>query len=58
MRKPKLELLAKNVRGFVLEFQDLDLKNLSDSKVQALLGTHKLTVENILERYSEKPILL
>ena len=58
MRKTKLGLLVKNVRGFVLEFQNLDLKNLSDSKVQALLKTHKLMVEQILGRYSEKPILL
>jgi len=57
MRKGKLGKLTSNVRGFFNEFKDLDLKNLSEKKIQEYLSFHKLNVEKILTDYSEKPVV-
>lgn len=56
MRESRLKSLNQNVRKFYLEFKGLDLKDLSESRIQKLLGTYKLTSEDILSGvYSEQP---
>jgi len=50
-----LSRLSKNVRGFFGEFGKADLQNLSATKIQANLKAYKLTVEDLLGHYSEKP---
>lgn len=50
-----LRHLEKNVRGFFRELRDADLQNLSSKKLQSSLETHELTVDDLLNRYSEKP---
>lgn len=54
MRTPQLTKLAKNVLAFFAEFRGVDLKDLSDRRVQDLLEFHKLGVSNLLSDYSEK----
>ncbi len=56
MREPSLKKLVSNVRAFFLEFKGLDLGDLSHSKVQELINLHRLAVDDLLTRYSEKPI--
>lgn len=59
MRERHLKLLVGNVRKFYSEFKVLDLNDLSDKKIQELIGIHKISVEDILsDQYSEKPKLL
>jgi replicative superfamily II helicase len=55
MRARQLEALVKNVRSFFQEFRGVDLKDLSEGKVKTLLGTHQLTVDDLLTKYSEAP---
>ena len=55
MRKTELNRLTKNVRGFFAEFASADFKDLSDKKVQALLDTHRLSVDALLTEYSKPP---
>jgi replicative superfamily II helicase len=52
MRKRELTKLAANVRAFFKEFQGLDLKSLSDKKIQKLIETHGLSVESLTSDYS------
>jgi len=47
--------LAKNVRGFFGELTNADLQNLSTAKIQANLKAYKLTIEDLLDHYSEEP---
>jgi len=47
--------LAKNVRGFFGELTNADLQNLSSAKIQANLKAYKLTIEDLLDHYSEEP---
>jgi len=47
--------LGKNVRSFFGELRDADLQNLSQRKIQANLEAYKLTIEDLLDHYSEKP---
>ena len=55
MRKTELNKLTKNIRSFFAEFASADFKDLSEKKVQALLDTHHLSVEVILNEYSKPP---
>jgi hypothetical protein len=50
-----LAKLTKNVRGFFEELRKADLKNLSTTKIQTNLKAYKLTIEDLLSQYSEKP---
>jgi replicative superfamily II helicase len=45
--------LVRSVRAFVTEFSKLDLKDLSEKKVQGLVNLHMLSVDDILNRYTE-----
>ncbi|RKG82032.1 DEAD/DEAH box helicase [Corallococcus exercitus] len=57
MRAQKLDKLLKNVRSFFQEFGNLDLKDISDLKVQQLLEVHHLSIEELASNYSEKPYM-
>jgi replicative superfamily II helicase len=46
--------LTKNIRGFFGELGKADLQNLSATKIQANLKVYRLTVEDLLDHYSEK----
>ena len=58
MKKKQLDLLTQNVRNFFNEFQRVDLRDLSESKIEANLSTHKLTVLDLTNIYGQKPIAL
>ena len=53
--EPCLSKLAKNVRDFFEELREADLADISKSTLQKNLEAYKLTVEDLLEKYSEKP---
>ncbi|MEW9673523.1 DEAD/DEAH box helicase family protein [Ammoniphilus sp. 3BR4] len=56
MREKHLKKLTDNVKKFFLEFKHLDLKSLSEKKIQELLQTHKLIVDDLVsDLYSETP---
>ncbi|MEP7336154.1 MAG: DEAD/DEAH box helicase family protein [Acidobacteriota bacterium] len=48
----ELKRLKQNVRSFFNELKGLDLKDLSESKIQTFLQLHKLTVEDLMTIYS------
>ena len=50
-----LSKLTRNARDFFRELRTADLQSLSDSKLQASLQSHQLTVDDLLNSYSEKP---
>ncbi len=56
MRKKQLDQLTQNVRGFFSEFRTADLRDLSESKIDAHLRKHKLTTEDLITKYGQKPI--
>ena len=56
MCKQHLDQLTKNVRGFFNEFRKVDLRDLSENKIDEHLRTHKLTVDDLINAYSRKPI--
>ncbi len=55
MREHSLKKIRDNVRAFFKEFRNLDFANLSESKIQSFIETHKLAISNLLEDYSEAP---
>ncbi len=56
MRSNKLFLLNGNVRKFFKEFKALDLKSLSEKRIQELLNTYHLTAQDFKnDVYSEQP---
>jgi hypothetical protein len=50
-----LAKLGRNVREFFRELRTADLQSLSASKLQANLKSYHLTVDDLLNAYSEKP---
>jgi hypothetical protein len=58
MREKSLQRLAGSARTFFLEFRNLDRKDLSDPEVQKLIDLHGLAVDELIAKYSEKPIQL
>lgn len=56
MGKKHLDQLTKSVRGFFNEFRKVDLRDLSESKIEEHLRTHKLTVDDLTSTYGQKPI--
>jgi replicative superfamily II helicase len=58
MRKRQLDLLTQNVCNFFNEFRSVDLGDLSESKIETNLHTHKLTVADLTSIYGQKPIAL
>ena len=55
MGDKELGRLKHNTRSFFNEFKGLDLGDLSEAKIQALLQTHRLTVEDLISEYSARP---
>ena len=58
MREPKLKKLRTNVKAFFNEFRSLDFSNLSETKIQAFLDLHQLSVTNLTDEYCEEPRFL
>lgn len=56
IRSKTLKYLVTNVGCFFKELKNLDLKDIPQNKIQELLVRHKLTVDSLLEDYSEKPV--
>ncbi len=50
-----LTRLTTNVRGFFHEFREMDLRDVSEKKVQELIDAHKLSVDALTTEYV-KPI--
>lgn len=56
MRDKHLKSLNQNVRKFFQEFKTLDIKNLSENRIQELLVIYKLTSDDFKsDLYSEEP---
>ncbi len=56
MRNKKLDSLVKNTKAFFSELKGLDLQDISETKLQANLEHHELTVEDLISKYSEAPV--
>jgi replicative superfamily II helicase len=54
-RQKSLDKLTSNVRAFFGEFKKYDLKDISPEKVQALVDSHGLGIQNLWSDYWEKP---
>ena len=52
--EPCLSRLAKNVRGFFEELRSADLADISKPTAQKNLEAYRLTVEDLLGKYSER----
>jgi replicative superfamily II helicase len=55
MRNASLKRLHKNVENFFREFKQYDLASLSEQRINELLTVHQLSIDHILEDYSEDP---
>lgn len=53
IRKSNLEKLRRNVRRFFDEFSKADLADLSEALIDTALRSHSLTVEDLVQEYSE-----
>jgi replicative superfamily II helicase len=56
IRRGGLKRLVRNVRGFLGEFKNVDLRDIEESRVQKFLSSHELSVDDLLAKYSESPI--
>ena len=54
MREHSLKKLLSNIRAFFNEFTGLDLRDLSEDRIQEFLELHGLSVPKLLTDYSEK----
>jgi hypothetical protein len=57
MTNKKLELLVRNVRAMFDELKGADLQDLSEVKLQNNIERHDLSVDELVHRYSEDPVL-
>jgi len=55
LRDSHLRTLTRNVRLFFGEFRALDLRDVSEAKVQELLQHHQLRTEDLQSAYFEAP---
>jgi len=53
IREKGLNKLVRNVRSFIIEFSKMDFKDLSEQKVQGLVNLHRISMDDILNMYSE-----
>lgn len=53
MRRNKLDLLKRNIKGFIKEIKKYDIHNISDEKINEFLLTHKLDKKNLINDYHE-----
>jgi hypothetical protein len=54
MRKAKLQQLKDNVYSLFKEFKDYKINDISDQKLQEWLVFHKLDVDSLVKKYTEK----
>jgi tetratricopeptide (TPR) repeat protein len=54
LKKHGLSKLNNNIRNFFNEFKDYDIKTLTESQIEESLTMHKLTIQNILNDYTDK----
>tara|TARA_B100001109_G_C18863125_1_gene475183 strand:+ start:1906 stop:4437 length:2532 start_codon:yes stop_codon:yes gene_type:complete len=54
MKKGKLKSLKASMKNFFKEFKNYKMETLTDDKINELLTTHKLQMENFFLDYSEK----
>lgn len=52
MRQPELQKLARNARQCFLEFEGMNLNDLTENKVQQVLDAHGLSVETLVGDYA------
>lgn len=57
MTPEKLNKFKDNVRRFVCEFAKYDLSTITESTINEALRQHKLCPENVIESYTEQPIV-
>ena len=55
MRKNKLKLFKKNILGYIKEFKEYDIYNLSEDVITNALTHHKLNEEDLKSLYFEEP---
>lgn len=53
MRRGKLKSLKNNVKSFVKELKDYNIKEVSDIKIQELIDFHKLDIPSLEHLYTE-----
>jgi hypothetical protein len=56
MRRAKLKNLVRHFEQLFKEFKQLDLKDISDARIQAAISENHLTIENLLNDYAEDPL--
>jgi replicative superfamily II helicase len=56
MEKKNLDRLTKNVRGFFNEFRNIDLRDISEKKIEEDLQVYDLTVESLTTKYCRTPV--
>jgi replicative superfamily II helicase len=56
MQKKHLKDLVTRFRQFLLEMKQVDLKDLDDKSLQAALEKHRLTRDDLVEKYSVDPM--
>ena len=54
----ELTELKKNIKGFIGEFSEYDLKSINEDYIKKALETHKLTLKDMENLYSIAPIPL
>lgn len=56
MRRANLMKLKDNIKAFFMEFIKYEIKDLSDTKLQLFIDTHRLDLKSLKEIYSEDPV--
>lgn len=56
MIKSNLSKLINHVKSFFKEFKNLDVEDLSAAKIQALIDSHSLGINDLKTKFSEKPV--
>jgi hypothetical protein len=56
LTKRGLDRLTRNVTAFFNEFRGTDLRDLSTRPIHERLTTHKLTADDLVRGYAEKPV--
>jgi hypothetical protein len=56
MRRARLKDLVRHFTQFFQEFKQLDLKDISDSRIQQAISEHHLAIDDLLNKYSEDPL--
>jgi len=53
IRKRKLKEFKSNIKAFIKEFKNYNIKEISDKKIQGWIDIHKLDIESLKGNYSE-----